>query len=269
MFTLFFIISLIASIWMINNKNGASGDGESMAFEFKDSLIILSFFILTFLLNFIFKNFMPKIYVLAAFVSILPDMILVSIVNANRERKIRTKQQLVQEVYESLADILGRVDPDDIDYDEVPFEYNWNDEKNSIDEITIDTRFDVKVNDNTITEATYSLNKQFPNYQWIGNENTQERELVFKGLPKPPDIAKYPGSDYHSFAYVPLGVGGQGEVGWYKTKDSRGVGFSNYIGEDNQQIETLKVATSPQMMVGGVTGGGKAIWIEQQVQIKK
>lgn len=269
MFTLFFLFVLVFFIQYTNKKNGEENDGESMVFEFKDSLIILGVFLFSFLLNFIFKNFLPHIYLLAAGISILPDFIIVSLVNTHRERSIQKRHEMIDDVYKALADIMGHVDTQDIDYSNVPFQWKYSDKKQSIEEIIIDTSAEgLRIDDNTITTSTYSLNKFLGTFQWLGSENPQERELTFRGLPKAPDIAKFPGSDYHSSTYYPIGVSGKGEVGWYKTKDPKGIGFSNYRNEDGIQVDSEKMATSPQMLVGGSTGGGKAVWVDQLIEIK-
>lgn len=269
MLTLVFFIILAITVEITNKKNNTKGTDEILEFEKGDSLIILICVILSVLIDLIAKNFLKDFYIIIFFTSCLCFTATLIIVNNHREALIKKKHDQIVKAFDALADIFGRVKHEEIDFLNIPFILEEDPKTGNISQITIDTSIPGgKFNDNTITLAQYSINKYFPEFQWTSLVDYPKREVIFKGLPKPPKIANYPGSDYRPTGLIPLGVSGQGEVCW-NIADPKDVGISSYLTEEGDTIETVNMPSAPQCLTLGSTGGGKSIWIEQIVQIKK
>lgn len=266
-----FFIALMVTTKITNQKNGASTNEEILEFERRDSLIILICMLSSFAINWIANAFFKSYYwVIFAVSSGLFLMILI-IVNINRETLIKRKHDQIVKVFQALADILGRVEVEDIDFNDVPFSLEEDRKTGSINKITIDTSVPGgRFNDNTVILAQYSINKFFPDLQWTSLVDYPKRELTFKGLPKPPSIAKFPGSDYRPTGWIPLGLSGAGEIGWnIADPKDQDMGASSYVSEEGKVPEAVKMPSAPQCLTLGSTGGGKSIWVGQKVQIMK
>ena len=270
MFTLVFLTVLLGSILSVNKKNEQKTTDESLIFEGKDSLVILGCLIGSIILNFIFKNYLSNMYFISAIASSIPFAIIMAIVNGNREKRIRNKQEQILKIYEATEDMVGKKKVEEIEYDNVPFEYELDEETKEIKTIIFDmAKGDFRSGDDVYTLVTYSLNKHLAEYQWISEEKIQERQVIFHGLPKPPKIAMYPGSDYRPVTFIPLGVSGEGEVGWLKTKSPKGMGFSNFQYENGNYAKTPKTVVTPQFLACGSTGGGKSVAVVQKTILMK
>jgi hypothetical protein len=196
-------------------------------------------------------------------------LMVMTVVNMNREKKLIYQHDQIVKLYQSLADIFGAVAVEDINFANTPFKWEEDKKIHVVNSIVIDTSVPgLKINDNSIIYAQYSLNKYFPELQWTSEHDAPNRQLIYKGLPKPPSIANFPGSDYRPAGWIPLGLGGGNvEICW-NLADTKETGFSSYISEDGEQAETLKLPSAPQCLTLGSTGGGKAIWVNQMVDVK-
>lgn len=262
-----FLLALLVTIQITNVKNGSKGSEDSLQFTRKDSLIIVIAMISSFVFDEIFKR-LPDLYVYCYVGTTMVYFLLFIVVNANREKVIKNRHDQIFKIYQACADILGRIDAEKIDYDNIPFELDEDDKTGSICMIKFDTSIPGgKFNDNTIILAQYSINKFFPDFQWTSIVDYPKREVTFKGLPKPPDIAMYPGSDYRPTGWIPLGLTGEGEIGW-NLSGPKDVGHSSYITEEGKVAETVEMPSAPQCLTLGSTGGGKAVWLEQEVEVR-
>lgn len=263
MIVLIFLIVLLITINITNKKNEAKASDEVLEFEFKDSLAIFILFILSILINKSIKLFsLEKYAIYIILFSTLFFTCALIIINRNREQMIKRKHDQIINIYQALIDILGK---QEIQFENTPFIVEEDNKLKKINKIIIDTsNQDIRANENTITLATYSMNKFFPDYEWMSKQNHQKRELQFIGLPKPPDIAKYPGSDYRPTGWIPLGVSGLGEVGW-NLANPKDLGISSFVAENGQPVGDVIMPSAPQALVVGSTGGGKAIWVEQEL----
>ena len=252
MITIGFIIILLITINMTNKKNEAKASDDVLEFTKGDSFIIFLLFLSSIVVNNIAKrlHLSGKDFWLCFGISMFVYTCSLILVNNNREKFIKKKHDQIINVYQALADILGKVD---IEYENTPFILEECKKTKKINKILLDTsNQSLRVNENTITLATYSMNKFFSDFQWMSEQNHQKRELIFKGLPKPPKIAKYPGSDYRPTGWIPLGVSGLGEVGWNMSGESeKKLGVSSYIGEDGKPIENFISPSAPQAMCLG------------------
>lgn len=264
-----FLLILAGTIQMTNIKNDAKASDDTLEFNRKDSIIIFCCMILSLLISFISKKFFKDFYMLILAISCGIFLMILIIVNINRESNIKKKHEQIIKVFEALQDIMGTVKREEIDFSNVPFSIEEDKKSGLINKILIDTSIGkCKVNDNTVILAQYSINKFFPELQWISEVDYPKRELVFYGLPKPPQIAKWPGSDYRPTGWIPLGLSGQGEIGW-NVADPKELGTSSYIDEEGHIPNYVKVPSAPQCMTLGSTGGGKSIYIDQYVTICK
>lgn len=266
-----FFIILTITVQVTNKKNSASPSDDILEFERKDSLVILIFIILSVIIDRVASSFLKDYYYIILFVSSGVFLMVMIIVNINREALIKKKHDQIIKVFQALADVLGRVNVADIDFNEIPFELEEDKESgtNDICKISIDTSTPGgRFNENTITLTQYSINKFFPELQWVSIIDYPKRLLTFKGLPKPPDIAKYPGSDYRPTGWIPLGLSGAGEVGWNIADPNMSqMGTSSYITDDGKIPESVDMPSAPQCLTLGSTGGGKSIFIMQIVDI--
>lgn len=265
-----FLIILVGTVQATNVKNSARPSDEILEFSRKDSLIILICMCSSILLHIIFKNFFNKFYFIALCVSSGVFLMILIIVNINREALIKKKHDQIIKIFQSLTDILGRVEVEDINFNEIPFTTEEDPKTGNINKITLDTSVPgCRVNENTVILAQYSINKFFPDLQWTSIVDYPKRELTFKGLPKPPNIAKFPGSDYRPTGWIPLGLSGAGEIGWNMANPDKDImGVSSYINEDGKTPETVEMPSAPQCLTLGSTGGGKSIFVDQIIQIK-
>lgn len=270
MITIVFIAVLLLTIQITNTKNDTKANEDILEFNKKDSMIIFICFMSSFVLNKILelKAFKNYFWVIIG-ISFMVYLMILIIVNNNREKLIKKKQEQIIKIYQALIDILGKVDTENIDFTNTPFEYEEDKKLHTVCNIKLDTSLQGgRFNDNTITLSQYSINKFFPELQWTSIVDYPKRELTFKGLPKPPNIAKFPGSDYRPTGWIPLGLSGEGEVGWNMGDPKKSdMGSSSYINEEGKIPDYVKLPSAPQCLTLGSTGGGKSIWIYQEVEI--
>lgn len=252
MITIIFLIVLIASIKIINNKNGAGVNDEILSFDMKGNMIILICFASSFILNIIVNKFFNKYYFPVIIFSAGAYSMILTIVNIWREESIKKKHDQILNIYQALTDIFGKVVVDEVDYDNMPFKYETDKKTNNVNKIIIDTSQDGKFNDNSITYALYNINKFFPECQWTSDMDHPNRTLTFIGLPKPPNIAKWMGSDYRPTGWIPLGLSGQGEIGWNIANPSKSeIGISSYIDEEGHIPDYVDMPSAPQCLTLG------------------
>lgn len=266
-----FFLILILTVQMTNKKNEAEPTDEMLTFERKDSLIIFGCLLFSIFLNWFSHKFFENIYFIILGISSGVFLMILIIVNINREAKIKRKHDQIIKVFQALTDVLGGVDIESINFSQVPFELEEDDKTGDINKIIIDTSISGgKFNENTIISTQYNINKFFPDSQWTSIMDYPKRLLTFKGLPKPPSIAKYPGSDYRPTGWIPLGLSGAGEVGW-NIADPKGpiMGHSSYINDEGKIPDAVDMPSAPQCLTLGSTGGGKSIFVDQIVDIQK
>lgn len=267
-----FLFILALTTYATNVKNGAGKKANEEILEFKrsDSLIILGCMLATIPLDWLIKTFFNDFYLVGSLVSAGFLLMILIIVNIHRETLIKRKHDQIVNAFQALADVFGRVNIEDIDFNDVPFALEEDPKTGNINKITIDMSIPGgRFNENTITLAQYSVNKFFPELQWTSIVDHPKRELTFKGLPKPPDIAKYPGSDYRPTGWIPLGLSGAGEVGWNIADPKKDqMGTSSYIDDEGHVPNAVDMPSAPQCLTLGSTGGGKSIWVGQKVQVK-
>ena len=253
MIVLAFFVILTLSVIITNKKNEAQPSDEMLEFSPQDSLIILICMASSFILNYLAKTFFLSFYWVITLIASGVFVMILMIVNVNRENIIKRKHDQIIKTFQALTDILGNVNVENIDFTNIPFTLEEDQKTGNVCKITLDTSIPgIKANDNSITLAQYSINKFFPDSQWTSEVDYPNRNLTVIGLPKPPDIAKWKGSDYRPTGWIPLGLSGQGEVGWnIANPKSRDMGVSMYIDDDGHSPEYVDMPSAPQCLTLG------------------
>lgn len=266
------ILALLGPIFVINSKNSAVATDENLSFDKIDSLSIFICIFSSILLQMVGKkikiiddNFL--IFSLVCFGFYLTVFV---IINKHREDFIKKRNENIIQIYQSMQSILGHFDIKSIDFSKVPFEFEEDKKTGSINKIIIDTVSpDVKINDDNALMSQQNLGKFFPEMQWTYEHNTKERRLSFLGLPTPPSLVYWPGSDYRPSGFIPLGLTGKGETGWSLEIRGKDLGVSQFVNEDGNVAGNHILPSAPQTLCLGSTGGGKSIYINQIISILK
>ena len=269
MFTISFII-LLSIVTMLNNKQQDISDENTNSFKFDKSGIITMMicFFVGLLLDFTVKKFFYDKYFIVLGVYSFLSLAALVIINQFRLNAIEREKEEIKQIFEIL-DSLVMPKNREIDYNEVPFKIIYNKgNKNEIDKVIVNMENPEKFKDASITQAVYNFNKFLPYREWIVDTDFPERTCTFIGNKLPPNIALFPGSDLRPWNWIPLGLGGNGELGWNLGAKSSNIGESLYIYEDsNVKAGTIEVSKAPQALTVGSTGGGKAIFIGEIVDI--
>lgn len=170
----------------------------------------------------------------------------------------------MRSLYEILDVLFPRIDLEEVDLINTPFQIKMKN-KEEMAEIKVYMTNQKMFNDNIITQAIYALNKFLPYNAWTFKANMLEREIVFIGKNHPPKMAKYQGSELRPWNWIPMGVSEDGEIGWNLGAKSKNMGNSMYIYDDGRRAVAMDIPKTAQGLTVGATGGGKAIWIHQEV----
>lgn len=257
---------------LINRKNNVQSDESVLDFTKNDYIIVFFVFLVALILNFISNALLkPKAIIVLLFIYLVVSSFIFYMINLHRETEIKNKKNEVQKIFRALSVIYGEVDMEEIDMANLPFEFSYDDKTKIVNKIIVDTSVKgIKINENVITEAQYSINKFIPEFMWKNTWDEPNLTLTFEGQPKPPKIAFWPGSDYIDPAWIPLGVSGDGVVGWNMgdIKESN-IGIQSFIYEDTGETpKTVITPSAPQGMVIGGTGSGKSVSCESVVEVK-
>ena len=262
MYILAFFLIVAISQWATNKILNISDDNTvGYSYSKRDSLIIISFLGVSILLQLI--KIKGKIFWILlgiyAFAMLLTMVILATI----KKVIIEKQREELQQVFDVLAPVLPK--NAELDFNNPPFKLGY--EKHQINRITIE------INPNTFKETVavnlcLSLNKYLPNYEWVNEFDFAARECIFVGTPLPPAVARYKGSWMRPTEFIPIGLSGLGEVSW-NINSFKDAGRSIYVYEDGKVAKTVDTPTAPQALAVGSTGGGKSIWVEQEIEPKE
>lgn len=254
MYILIYLLSLGLVTYVTNKMNDVESNNEFLRWEKMDLLILGGLFLLGVILQCL-DFLLPRIVLLAyLFVCVL----LIFFVNKNREKHIQEYKKQIEQIFEAMRKLI--VDKE-INYNELPFSIERD--KGKINKITVLMREPDKFNDGTLTNAVFSLKRYFPYYDWQFTTDFPKQEAIFEGQKLPPEKAMWPGSDLRDSSFIPLGLGGSGEIGL--NLGSKKPGESMYVYEDGTRAGTTLLPSAPQILAVGATGGGKAIWVEQEM----
>lgn len=230
--------------------------------------IIIGILVLGIILNFVMSNY-PKIYMLVLGIYSVITLAGIIIANQLRLQRIEDRRNDIDEVFKILDKIFKKKS-EEIDYNNVPFTilYDKTDRK-KIASIKIEIDDPNLFNDYNLTDSVNRLNQFFQYFQWLQKVDFPKRECIFIGKKKPPGMAVFNGSDLRPWNWIPLGIGSNGEVGWNLGASSSNMGQSMFRFEDTGQLAgTTDVSKAPQCLTLGSTGGGKAIFIDEEITIR-
>lgn len=258
MFVFMFLAVLAGVTMSFNRKNNEKNTAVALQWERNDAIALFVCFMSSVAAQWLWPyavglfDLRARKLELPVFVGLgLVYALMVTLVNLNRERGIQRRHDKILKVYQSLSDIFGQVDPQDVDFDSLPFKLE-EDPKGLISMITIDTTIPgLKINDNSITYAQYALNKWFPELQWISDYDPPGGKLTYRGDPKPPSLALWPGSDYRPATLIPLGLATETEEVLWDIAGTKKIGESSYVNSDGVRAEMHAMSSAPQGMVLG------------------
>lgn len=271
MFLISFFIVLSISTTLINKTNDVGDETkESYSYDKQSMKIILWVLVASILLEILFNvlkgvEFVRKLHFPALGAYILLSVISIVVANKIRLESIKKRREETLQIFSMIKICLPKDKQKEMDFDNPPFELEY--QKGKVWKIIIKFENPSDFNDNFATTALASLNKYLPHAVWISdNSQLLERTFVFKGTKLPPTMAGFPGTWLRPNSFIPLGVNGIGEVSWNMGNPSKKeLGRSMFKYEDGTQAGTINVASAPQAMTVGSTGGGKAIWVGQEI----
>lgn len=266
--TIIFILVMSVSLYIANKKMNTT---ESEIKNGKDGLIYLSIFAVSLLVDLITAKMNINIPIIVYPIVAIVEVIISIMINAKREAAIKNKHAMIKQIIQCLAPVRkGKAMDEDIDKhledQDLGFDVKFN-KKGDLEEIKCEIDDPTKWTDDIITRIVFNLNKFIPTKQWVSHADFPKLECTFEGTKLPPNIAKYPGSFLRPNNYIPIGVNGEGELGWNLGAKKSEIGDSLFVYDDGTPANTIIPAKAPQALVGGSTGGGKAIFVKQEVEV--
>ena len=268
LFILIFILAF-SFVTSINNKiNKVSSDNQdSYSFDKKGSLVFIGFFILAIILNKVitYEKY-ERVMLISLGIYFLIVVFVTIIINQIRISKINAKRESIDEIYRVIGTELNLYKnkvKKEFDYNDIPFKLEY--EKGELSRIEIEIIEDSNFADAKVMYAVKKLNDNFTHRRWVSNVDFPERKCTFIGQRLPPKLANYPGSDLRPWNWIPLGLGGNGEIGWNLGAKNKEMGRSQFVYENGEIAKNVDTPRAPQAMTLGATGGGKAIWIDQDI----
>ena len=266
MFILIYFIIVALSQFAANKLLGISDDNEdSYSYSKKDSIILVILLLVGVVLQILLPKieFLSKYYWWVCLSYFVVSLILMLIFITIKKSKIEKQREEIKQVYEILQKMVDKKN-EGLDFNNVPFSlsYKYNN-INKINVIVEPTSFDEKILDVILKQ----LNAFLPTFTWTYELHLEERYMTFIGNDKPPTVARWPGSWLRPLKTFPMGISGNGELCWQPDSvNKNSLGRSLYLDEKGNPIkEDLSLSKAPQGLVAGGTGGGKSIYVEQEI----
>lgn len=272
MYILVFVVLVMLCQYLTNKILNISSDNRtSYEYSKRDTFILLGFLVVSIIL----QKVMPRNKIFWIGCGVYAAVLLITMIILGTIKRIIVLKQ--REEIKSIFEVLEPVIPNEFkvknkdtgefemkDINKTPFKLEY--EGTKVNRITI------KINPNTFKETVavnlcLSLNKYLPNYEWVNEFDFAARECAFVGTPLPPKVAKYKGSWLRPPEFIPIGLSGLGEVSW-NLNSFKNEGRSCYVYEDGKVAKTVDTPSAPQALCVGSTGGGKSIYIKQEVELK-
>lgn len=249
------ILGVVTQVF--NQNSGITTNEDTLSWSKRDLIILGSMIGASIVLSMIAT--VVEIGLLVNFLIVVAMVIICFVVNKSREEIAKQYIGQVEQLCGALKPLLGTFE---VDYSNLPFQTKKKDGKIcQIDLLIQDTN---KFNDNHLSQVTFSLNRILSYYSWKYECDFPSQTCSFKGEKHPPEKAMWKGSDKRNPGYFPLGLTGAGEVGISFVKDD--LGESSSVNEETgQAYPTVEIASAPQTLVLGSTGGGKSIWVGQEI----
>ncbi|MGM0197327.1 hypothetical protein [Enterococcus sp. AZ180] len=271
MFILAFFLALSAVTYANNKINEVDGgNADSYTFDRNGQAIIGVSFLLSIFLNFAVKKFFIGVYWWAILAYGIAVFLALFIANDRRINAIKKKKEKLEEVFNILDMITKPRGIGEIDFNNMPFELKFDPlSKKQIARIEFNN-IDYKIFENKmiIAQSINALNKFLPYKTWIVEVDLENRFAAFIGNKNNPTIAYYPGSELRPHNWIPVGVNGLGELGWDLGADKKNLGRSQFEYEDTGEVAgTVNMVSAPHGLTVGSSGGGKAIWMDEIVEV--
>lgn len=266
-------VLIVALVSTLTNKilNISHDNKLSYTYGKRDTIIMICFFVA----GIIAQKVVPRGKIFWIALGIYAAVLLITMIILGTIKRIIVGKQ--REEIKSIFEVLEPVIPNEFkvknketgefemkDVNKTPFVLEY--EGTKVNRITI------KINPNTFKETVavnlcLSLNKYLPTYEWVNEFDFAARTCSFVGTPLPPGVARYQGSWLRPPEFIPIGLSGLGEVSW-TINSFKTAGRSNYVYEDGKTAKTVDTPSAPQALCVGSTGGGKSIYVEQEVEVK-
>lgn len=250
----FLCLVCLGVVTQIFNKNsGITTNEDTLSWTKRDLILLGSMIVASIILSII----PTSLYI--TFIAVVAFVVMSFIINKSREEVAKQYIGQVEQLCGALKPLLGTFE---VDYNNLPFQTKKKDGKIcQIDLLIQDTN---KFNDSHLSQVTFSLNRILSYYSWKYECDFPSQLCSFKGEKHPPERAMWKGSDKRNPGYFPLGLTGAGEVGITFAKSD--LGESSSVNEETgQPFPTVEIASAPQTLVLGSTGGGKSIWVGQEL----
>lgn len=268
MFILIYFIVVAVSQFATNKLLKIDDDNEaSYSYSKRDSIILVILLAVGIVLQILLPkiDFLSKHYWWICLAYLVCSLIIMLIFITIKKSKIEKQREEIQQVYEILQKMVDKKN-EGLDFNNVPFSMGYKYGKiNKIDVVVEPTSFDEKI----LNVILQQLNAFLPTFTWTYELHLEERYMTFIGNDKPPTMARWPGSWLRPLKAFPMGISGNGEICWQPDSvNKKSLGRSLYLDEKGNPIkEDLSLSKAPQGLVAGGTGGGKAIWVEQEIDV--
>lgn len=255
MYIVIYFVVLGITTFVINKINDVEPSDEFLKWNKRELIIIGILFLIAVVLQCIDVLLPMFCWAIFAFFA----TIVLVYANKNREQDMQEYKKQIEQIYDSIDPLTPR--DEEVRYNDLPFRIKKEDTK--INEIIVDHQNPSKHNDTNCTNVVYSLKNYFPYYDWQYSIDHPKQITTFIGQKLPPQIALWNGSDWRNSDFIPVGLGGAGEVGLKLA--NKEPGQSSYVYEDGKIPGTVDLPSAPQYLVVGSTGGGKAIDVDQHL----
>lgn len=259
---IFFIVFAVTQfttnrILKVNDENKIS-----YSYSKRDGLIIFGLLVVGVLLQ-VFVKLQGKAFLIVCGTYGLAILLTMVILATMKRAVVEKQKEEMKKIFDVLVPVLPK--NAELDPNNPPFKLGYD--GNKVNRVTIE------INPNTFKETVavnlcLSFNKYLPDYEWVNEFDFAARECAFVGTPLPPHVARYPGSWLRPAEFIPIGLSGLGELSW-TINSFKGEGRSLYEYEDGKKAKTVDSPSAPQALVVGGTGGGKAIYVEQEIDIEE
>ena len=263
MFIMIFIRVTALSNYITARKAEISPDMPD-AYEYsKTNARIIGIILIVGVVNEIIFTKVRSFYWVAVGIYGLASIILTLLVSNNQQEKLSKKREDLIQVYsilQPLIDKKGSVET--FNPSEAKFRLEYL--NGVVNKVTIPLDIN-SFNEELAMNCILLFNKYLNYSDWILKPRYEDRECDFIGTPKPPKLAKYAGSWLRPLEFIPIGVCGTGETGWTVFNCNKKIGRSLFKYEDGTVPDITQIPIGPHLVCAGVTGSGKAIWIDQEI----
>ena len=263
MYVLIYFLSVALSQYISNmTMNVTTDNEENFNYSKQDSLLLIGLLLVAIILQIVNKLIIEyAVWVMLGYL-VLSMSITLTLTALRKQRIEKTREEITQiyEILHNLVDKKGK----GVDFNNVPFslEHKYG----AINQINV-TVDPMTFDDKQLPILLEQLNNFLPTFTWNYELHLEERLVEFIGYDKPPNECRWAGSWLRPKGFFTLGITGLGEVGWRPfSVDKKKMGKSQYLDDmGNPYPADLSIPSAPQYLIAGGTGGGKAVYVEQEI----